>query len=140
MHRFPLIVLATLGASVMGCAAMPPARYVKSKDLGALEQPIAPGTPIVVEFEEGDVIPLTVTIDGPFVKSPEGAAPIQLRVTRHFYLRIDKNGMKSSLDGKTFDWKPERPGEFQVGVGVTREGPKAHISIRTPTPPDPSKP
>jgi hypothetical protein len=70
------------------------------------------------------------------VKSPEGAPPIPLRVTRHFFLRIDEGGLKSSLDGKDFDWKPVAPGQFQLGVGVTKgEGVKANISIRTPTPP-----
>jgi hypothetical protein len=42
--------------------------------------------------------------------------------------------MKSSADGKSFDWESVRPGQFQAGVGVTKEGAKAQISIRTPTP------
>jgi hypothetical protein len=92
------------------------------------------GQPLVIEFQEGDVIPLHFKLDGPFVKSADDAAPIPLRVVRHFYLRIDKSGIKSSADGKTFDAKPVAPGSFQIGVGANKDGPMATVAIRTPTP------
>ncbi len=128
--RLPFIVLAM---ALGGCAASPPARVVRSADLGTLG-PLVPGQPLVIEFQPGDTIPLFVTLDGPFVKSPEGAPPIPLRVVRHFFLRIDEGGLRSSLDGKSFDDEPVRPGQFQIGFGATKAGPEARITIRTPTP------
>lgn len=136
-RRLPLSLLlapVALSGILAGCAPPPPALRVRSADLAGLG-PITLERPVIVEFEEGDVIPLDFTLDGPFMKSPEGAPPIPLRVVRHFFLRIDKDGLKSSLDGEHFDWKPAAPGQFQVGLGVTKEGPKARIAIRTPTPP-----
>lgn len=124
-----------LAGALAGCASSgPPPRHVKSADIGKLG-PLLPDQPLIIEFQAGDVIPLHVTLEGPFVRSPEGAPPIPLQVTRHFFLRIDKDGMKSSLDGEDFDWKAVKPGQFQAGVGVTAEGVKANITIRTPTPP-----
>ncbi len=130
--------LSALGlcAALAGCASSPPARYVKSAEIGHLDPPISMDQPLVIEFEAGDVIPLTFLLAGPFVESPKDAPPIPLRVTRHFFLRIDKSGLKSSVDGKSFDAKPVAPGQFQIGIGITKgEGPKATLSIRTPTPP-----
>ena len=70
------------------------------------------------------------------MKTQPGAPPIPLRVARHFFLRIDEGGLKSSADGKSFDAKPIKPGQFQVGVGATKAGPEARISVVTPTPAD----
>lgn len=135
--RGPLATLLFLALAVAlpACAATPEPRFVRAADLGKMG-PLAPGQPLVIELQEGDVIPLRVTLDGPFVKTPEEAPLIPLRVARRFFLRIDGDGMKSSADGKNFDWKAIKPGTFSVGVGATRAGGiEAHISIKTPTPP-----
>lgn len=136
-HAFKtsLVPLLALAGALSGCAsAPPPARHVRSADLASLGQ-VSLDQPLIVEFQPGDIIPLHFTLDGPFVRSPEGAPPIPLRVVRHFYLRIDKDGLKSSADGENFDGKSVTPGQFQVGIGVTKAGAEARISIRTPTPP-----
>lgn len=131
----PFIGAIVLAASALaGCAPPLPPRFVKLRDLGSVG-PLELGQPIVIELDEGDVIPLRFTLDGPFVKSAADAPAIPLRVTRHFFLRLDKEGLKSSADGKHFDWKPVKPGQFQFGVGATKEGVSATMSIRTPTPP-----
>jgi hypothetical protein len=129
------VVVLGVAASLSACAKPPEPQYVRSSDVGKLGGTISLDRPIIVEFQEGDIIPLQFMLTGPFVRSPEGAPPIPLRVARHFFLRIDKDGLKSSTDGKDFDWKSVRPGQFQAGVSVTKEGIKANISIRTPTPP-----
>jgi len=132
--RLLSLCCAALAGALSACAPMPEPQFVRAADLGKAG-PLTLDRPIVVEFQEGDTIPLDFTLDGPFVKSDKDAPPVQLRVARHFFLRIDKDGLKASADGKSFDWKPARPGQFQAGVGVTKEGVRAHISIRTPTPP-----
>jgi hypothetical protein len=127
------ILVLALGA--FGCAARPEPRFVKASELGT-GGPLAPGQALVVEFQAGDTIPLRFALQGPFVESPKDLPPIPLRVVRHFFLRIDSDGLRSSVDGKTFDWHPVQPGSFQIGLGASKDGPEATISIRTPTPPD----
>ena len=127
-------LVGALAGPLAGCAAQPPARHVRAADLGTIG-PLDLEQPLVVEFEAGDVIPLQFTLDGPFVKSPDGAPPIPLKVVRHFFLRIDKNGLRASADGQSFDAKSVKPGQFQAGIGITKEGATATIKIRTPTPP-----
>ncbi len=117
--------------SLVGCASTPEPRVVRATELASLGS-VEPGQPLVVLFERGDQIPLSVVIGGPLVKSPEGAAPIPLEVQRRFYLRLDESGMKTSLDGKTFGDAVE-PGQFSVGVGATKEGANARIEVKTPT-------
>lgn len=134
LPRLSLALLLTLA----GCAAAPPPRLVRAADLGK-QGPLAPGQALVIELEAGDVIPLHFSLDGPFVQSPADAPTIPLRVTRHFYLRIDGDGLKSSVDGQHFDGKPVSPGHFQVGVGAGPAGIEARVAITTPTPPGLSK-
>lgn len=136
--RLPRVIAAAstlaLSAGLAGCASAPPARHVKLADLATLG-PITLEQPIVIEFQEGDVIPLDFSLAGPFLETPKDAPPIPLRARRHFFLRVYKDGLKASADGKDFDKKPAVPGRFQVGIGVRKgEGPKANVSIRTPTP------
>lgn len=125
--------VAALSFALAGCGSSLPPRRVKSADLASL-QGFTFDRPLIIELEAGDVIPLVFKLDGPFLKTPDDAPPIPLRVTRHFFLRVDGSGLASSIDGEDFDKKSSAPGQFQVGVGVTREGLKANISIRTPTP------
>lgn len=124
------VVVALLG--LVGCAATPAPQVVRADALGA--GTIDPARPIVVEFQEGDSIPLELLIDGPFVQTPTDAKPIALRVTRHFFLRLDADGLASSVDGKDFDPGIAEPGRFQFGVSVTKEGVAAKMAIKTPTP------
>lgn len=122
-----LLLLAT------GCAAAPAPRVVKLSELKG-EVPLADGQPLIVEFEEGDTLPLVFQLDGPFMHSDKQAPPLTLRAARHFFLRIDEDGFHSSVDGKDFGKKPSMPGKFQIGFHVTKEGPRANISITTPVP------
>ncbi|MFO0613658.1 MAG: hypothetical protein U0414_13765 [Polyangiaceae bacterium] len=122
--------LALVG--LVGCAATPAPQYVRADALGT--GTIDPGRPIVVEFQEGDSIPLELLIDGPFVETPADATAIALRVRRHFFLRLDADGLASSVDGRDFDPGIAEPGRFQFGVSITKEGVAAKMAIRTPTP------
>lgn len=53
---------------------------------------------------------------------------------RHFYLRIDESGLRSSTDGKNFDAKPAIPGKFRVGIGSHDGKLQAEMEITTPVP------
>jgi hypothetical protein len=111
---------------------MPPARVVRADQVATLGS-WTPGEPLVIEFQAGDVIPLQFSLGGELIASPEHADAIPLRVLRHFFLRVDKNGMKTSLDGVHFDGPKREPGSFQIGVGVSPSGVIGTIMVRTPT-------
>lgn len=87
---------------------------------------------IIVEFHEGDVIPFDFTLEGDLVSAPATSVP--MTVKRPFFLLIDpKKGLKTSLDGRSFDQKPRAPGTFRLGMSVTREkGAHAELHIETP--------
>lgn len=127
------IGMLLLGSLATACASSPPARVVtlaNLKDLPPLEQ----GQPLIVELNEGDTVPLVFELNGPLLQTDKHAQPLTLRAARHFFLRIDQDGLRSSLDGKSFDDKPAVPGKLQVGFGVSKDGPRANISITTPIP------
>lgn len=133
VHR-TLLISASLSLSIAGCAKPPEPRYVRLADL-ASQGPLTLERPLVIEVQQGDKIPLHFKLEGPFLVSAPDAPVIPLVATRHFFLRIDKDGLRSSADGKSFDWTPAQPGSFRVGLGATRgSGPIADVVIRAPTP------
>lgn len=130
-----IVVLVAL--SSFGCAAAPDPLRVKAADLRGLDEAalVAQGRPIDVELAPGDTIPLYVRVDGDLVRSPEPAAPTTLVVKERFFLRISKDGVKTSRDG-TFRDAAVTPGSFRFGIGVTKEqGLRADVGFRTPTHP-----
>ncbi len=129
----PLAVVAALLAQ--GCAPQIPPRVVRLADIGK-GGPLLPGQALIVEVQEGDTIPLSFKLDGPFLTTPDDAPPIPLRARRHFFLRIDRDGLRASADGNHFDAKPRKPGSFQIGLGASKEGVRGTIHIETPVPAD----
>lgn len=124
--------------ALVGCASAPPARTVRLTDVPNLGTTLAAGQPLVIEVHEGDVLPLDFKLSGPLFESPVDQPPILLQAKRNFFLRIDEDGLRSSLDGKSFDKKPAAPGQFRVGIGATKErGVRAEIVIKSPTPAEP---
>lgn len=130
--RRPAAAFALSTVAFVGCAATPAPQHVRADALG--QGAIEPGRPIVVEFQEGDTIPLEFVLQGPFVRTEADAKPIVLRVARRFFLKLDEDGVASSVDGEDFDRGNAEPGRFQFGVSVTKDGVVAKIAIRTPTP------
>jgi hypothetical protein len=129
------LLVLSLSAACAACAGGPPPRVVSVNDLGRFG-PLAPGQALVIAFAAGDTIPLDVAIDGPLVRSPPAMPPVALEVRRSFYLRLDKDGMQTSLDGVHFG-DNVAPGTFMMGVGATKEGVRAQLRVRTPTPREP---
>jgi hypothetical protein len=132
-----LTTLLLSTAFLTACATTPEPRIVDADDIGKLG-PLEPNQALVIVFEPGDSIPLDLSVGGPLVETPPSSEPIKLQVKRKFFLRIDGDGMKTSLDGKTFG-EVERPGSFSIGVGANNKGTRAHISITTPTPSEPGR-
>ena len=125
---------ALLSLFLVACGApRPEPLIVRAADLGKVHRESL-RQPLVVEFDEGDTLPLAFSLDGPFIKTAADAPTIPLRVVRHFYLRIDDRGLRASLDGKNFDAKPAAPGQFRIGVGSHDGKLGAEIAITTPVP------
>jgi hypothetical protein len=128
-----LCLCLMIGMTAAACAPAEEAHYARLRDLPSLSG-WKPGEPLVLEVDKGDTLPLRFSLDGPLFQSAKDAPPIVLEATRHFYVRIDHNGLRSSLDGKDFGASPAKPGQFQIGFGVSPKGAEASIAIRTPVP------
>lgn len=86
--------------------------------------------PIIIEFREGDTLPFDVNVEGDLVASPKDVS-IPLVAKKPFFLRIDGDEVKVSLDGSFRDTARTR-GSMALGIGVTSTGTRAGLTIRTP--------
>lgn len=120
-------------AALTGCASGPPLRVVRVNDVGTLAA-LTEGQALIIEFQPGDTLPLDVSIAGPLLESAPDTPAIVLTAKRRFFLRLDEDGLASSLDGEDFSQRSETPGSFQIGIGATRErGARGTIKIVGPT-------
>jgi hypothetical protein len=126
-----LVVVASLCATACG-SSLPP-RVVRVRDLpAAVPIRVEPGQALVLEFDEGDTIPLHFSLDGNLASTPADTPPIPLRIKRHFFLKIDGKKVTTSVDGVHFG-EPRRPGTFRFGVEAHPEsGVTAEMRIVTP--------
>lgn len=131
--RTPSIALAlTLSA----CATRPTPLVIRAADVRSRPVSVGPTEVLVLEFQPGDEIPFDVRVEGPLVETVAPSEPLRLRAVRRFFLRVDRTGVATSLDGVTFG-EHSAPGTFRVGVNVTQSaGVTASMAIRTPTPRD----
>lgn len=118
--------------SMVGCASNPPPRVVRVSDVGD-GPPLLPGQALVIEFQENDRLPLSFVLAGPLLVT-EGDTALTLRATRRFFLRVDEDGIATSLDGHDFSKGNGAPGSFQAGISATKEGVRANVTIKGPTP------
>jgi hypothetical protein len=118
-------------AAMAGCAHEDPAIFVRAADPTAFKD-ARPGQTLVIEFNEGETIPLAFSIRGQFLETLPDAPAVTLVARRHFFLRVHGREMKTSLDGVHFDAKHTAPGEFSIGFGFSPTGTNAHIAIVTP--------
>lgn len=125
--------LAALPALLLlACSSSQPPLRVRAADPSSFSAAV-PGQPIIIEFQEGDEIPLEVSVSGDLVATDPATPPVKVRAKRHFYLRLDGSEMKTSLDGEHFGSSAKR-GSFAFGLGFDQTGTKATIKVTTPTP------
>jgi hypothetical protein len=124
------VLASVLGA--LGCThASPPPLTVRARDMGN-GPPLQAGQPLVIEFDEGDVIPLVVSVDGDLASTPPELAPIPIRVKRHFFLKMEGSSIRASTDGKSYENRA--PGSFRLGLSASREtGARVEMRIVTPS-------
>ena len=135
MHRIRVCFHWTSGvalvASLVGCGSAPAAVLVRAADPSAFKD-LRPGQPVIVEFNEGETIPLSLVVRGQFIETRSDTPSVTLVAKRHFFLRIQGNQMKASADGH-FDETQTAKGVFDIGFNLDASGTKAHIAIVTPT-------
>jgi hypothetical protein len=127
------IVLGSVGPLACAGAPPPPPVVVRANDLGALKGIDPRTTPIVIEVLPGDEVPFVLKVEGDLVDTLPDQPKITLRARRHFFVRFGKGGLQLSLDGRDWDPKNRAPGAFQFGLGATPEGPRAGMTVTTPT-------
>lgn len=125
----PVLALL-LALPVVGCST-PPALRVKASDPSTFAE-ARPGQPLIVEFNEGDVIPLHFVVQGELIETNPVPAPIRLVAKRRFFLKIDGDGVRTSVDGEHWNASRKR-GTFAFGLGFDKEGTKANARIVTPS-------
>jgi hypothetical protein len=129
------LLLAPLGLALLaGCApAVAPLR-IRAADLGTLPQaPDIANRPIIVELQEGDVVPIDFALSSELVDLVPASPALSLRARRHIFVRVSPDGVATSSDGVDFDEQPQRPGSFAVGLSIKREGVRLQVQIKTPT-------
>ena len=134
MNQSVWTCLVAITAALAGCTSAPAPRVVRVNDVQAVAG-LAQGQPLIIEFHEGDTLPLDFSLQGPLLESDKEAPPIVLTARRRFFLRLDGDGLSASLDGEDFSRRPLAPGSFQIGIGATPEsGTRANLTIKGPTP------
>lgn len=126
--------LLLVAAALVSCASSPPPVRVRAADLRPLEglDLRTLERPVIVELAPGDTIPVDVGIEGDLVQTTEPKAPIVVTVRERFFVRIAKDGIRTSRDG-TFQDTPSAPGSLAFGLGLSRErGLHATLSLRMP--------
>lgn len=77
---------------------------------------------LVVEFQQGDKIPVTLQAEGDLLETSE-ANPSYVTVQRNFWVQMKHNDLKLSLDGTHFKpFKKVVEGSLTVGAGAEQQG------------------
>ncbi len=130
MNRSRLLVLS-LVSLLTGCASGSAPLRLRASDPASFAA-ARPDQPLIVEFQEGDVIPLRVTVRGELAETDASLPPVAVRARRHFFLRIDGDRLAVSLDGEHFG--SDKKGSLAFGIGFGPDGGKASLAITTPVP------
>jgi hypothetical protein len=126
------VVLAALSSmAACGAHAVEPIR-VKYATLEQDPNAVHFDRPTVIEFSEGDVIPVELHFDGELFDLRPASPKMELLAKHHCFVRIEAGGMHASLDGNDFEARPKVPGRFRIGFETGKAGPMLLVEIATP--------
>ncbi|APR79255.1 Hypothetical protein A7982_04602 [Minicystis rosea] len=119
--------------SLAGCAASPEPLRVRAADLGKDGAVLdTKNRPLIIELAEGDTLPVDFSLTSDLVELAPAAPALSLRARRRFFVRIDRDGVKTSLDGVHFGERPAHPGSFRFGLSATPKGTRVEVDIKAP--------
>lgn len=114
-HTVQLVLITAL----ILVAAMSEARTVRATELSGLrweDLSAKDGDEVVIEFREGDEIPVHFAMSGDFAEMNGDAANL-LHIKKNFYLKIVHDQVAVSLDGAQYKPLPEvMTGTLQAGA------------------------
>ncbi|MFT3770275.1 MAG: hypothetical protein QM820_33010 [Minicystis sp.] len=126
----PILALVSLPA----CASAPEPLRVRAAELGKGKALDVANRPLIIELAEGDTLPIDFSFTSELVELTPATPALAFRARRRFFVRIDRDGVKTSLDGVHFGERPREPGSFRFGISATAEkGTRVEVNIKTPT-------
>ena len=132
MFRLAAIAALSLASMSVGCAHAPEPLRLRYADLTTDPKTATLHLPLILEVRQGDRLPVDLRFEGELFRMEPSAPPIEIVATRACFVRIDENGIRTSLDGVSFDAKPKVPGHFQLGINMTPAGAKLLVSVTAP--------
>jgi len=112
-------------ASLLMLTVVSEAKSVRATELNEsvwsqITSPSAKG--VVIEFREGDEIPMNFTAEGDLVETRQ-AATSSVRVKRNFWLKVDASNMQISFNGRDFNELSEvLSGSLEAGADSQQSG------------------
>ena len=121
---------AMITAGLLLFAGVSEARTVRAIDMdSSLWSNLSAGTPsdIIVEFRRDDEVPIHLTAEGDLIESTQ-AATSYVRIKRNFWLKVQQQKIKISLDGMTFkDLSDVLTGSIKADTGPDPNGGIANV-------------
>jgi hypothetical protein len=127
IRAFAALALITTAA----CApAIEPVR-VRASELAKMPA-VAPGQPVIIEFAEGDVIPIDLTFSGDLLELTPASPGLAFRAKHHFFVRLGPGRPEVSTDGVHFGERPKEPGSFRLGLSIKPTGARVEADVKMP--------
>lgn len=119
--RTAILATIALGLSNLAAAANLRATELSAPLWGQLPQN-SPQSIVIIEFRQGDKLPVSLTSTGDLLQTPEPAMG-QVEVKRNFWLKVQDNQIQISLDGVTYkDFRDALHGRIEAGFDVGSSG------------------
>jgi hypothetical protein len=117
---------------VLGMATISEARTVRATEMtpalwSKLEAGASSGDPMIVEFRQGDQLPVNIAAKGDLIETAQsGSTTVQIK--RNFWLRLQNNDVDMSLDGVTYKpFKEVVGGSISADADANQSGGPANV-------------
>ena len=119
------LTTSVFAVCLMALAGIAEAKTVRATDVNAaLLSEISKGTvsDTVIEFHQGDQLPVTFTAEGDLLETTQSATSY-VGVKRNFWVLVQQNKFQMSLDGVNYkDIHDVLSGSFTAGAGSASNG------------------
>lgn len=123
MQQFKAMTLMTMGFLLL--ASVSEGRAIRATELDSktwTQLTQGKAQDLLVEFRQGDRLPLSLVVQGDLLESHNPSAQ-DILVKRNFWIQADRSKIRISLDGRDFREIPEvLTGSLTVGAGSDAPG------------------